>query len=71
MDECGYRLRNLKVDGDGKTTMVPFHRLQRGKDHLDSGTDETLLGSFILFSILTQAPYWPGKESIRVTGVPQ
>ena len=71
MDECGHRLRNLKVDGDGKKTMVPFHCERRGKDRLDSGTDKTLLGSFSLFSILTQAPYWAVKESIFVMNVAQ
>ena len=71
MDECGHSLRNLKVDGHEKMTMVPFHWLRLGKDHLDSGTDKTFLGSFSLFSILTQAPYWPGKESVRVMGLPQ
>ena len=66
MDECGHRLRNLKFDGDGKTTTVPFHLVRQGKDHLDSGTDETFLGSFSLFVILSQAPYWQVKESLRV-----
>ena len=60
-------LQNLKSE----TTMVPFHQVQQVKDHQDSETDETLLGSFYLFSILTQAQFWPGKESIRVTSVPQ
>ena len=50
-------LRNLKAE----TTMVPFHRLQQGKDHQDSETDETLLGYFYLFIILTQAQFWQGK----------
>ena len=44
-------LRNLKAE----TTVVPFHRVQQGKDDQDFETDETLLGSFYLFSILTQA----------------
>ena len=60
-------LRNLKAE----TTMVPFHQVQQGKDHQDSETDESLLGSFYLFSILTQAQFRPGKESLRVTSVPQ
>ena len=60
-------LRNLKSE----TTMVPFHRVRQGKDHKDSETDENLLVSFSLFSILTQTQYWPGKESLRVTSVPQ
>ena len=71
MDECEHRLRNMKVDGDGKTTIVPFHWVQRGKDRLDSGTDKTFLGYFSLFSILTQAPYWTVKSILQVTGVPQ
>ena len=60
-------LRNMKAE----TTMVPFHQVQQGKDNQDSETDETLLGSFYLFSILTQARFWLGKESLRVTSVPQ
>ena len=44
-------LQNPKAD----TTIVPFHRVQQGKDHKDSETDATLLRSFYLFSILTQA----------------
>ena len=60
-------LQNLKSEA----TMVPFHRVQQGKDHQDSETDETLLGSFYLFSILSQARFWPRKESLRVTSVPQ
>ena len=49
-------LWNLKSE----TTMVSFHRVKQGKDHQDSETDETLLGSFYLFVILTQAQFWPG-----------
>ena len=60
-------LRNLKAE----MTMMPFHRVQQGKDHQDSETDGTLSGSFYLFSILTQAQFWPGKESLRITSVPQ
>ena len=60
-------LQNLKAE----TTMVPFHWVQQGKYHQDSETDETLLGSFYLFSILTQARFWPGKESLRVMSVPK
>ena len=71
MDEYWHRLRNLKVDGDGKTTMVPFHWVRREKDHQDSETDKTFLGSFNLFSILTRAWYWTGKESLHVTSVSQ
>ena len=71
MDECWHRLQNLKVDGYGKTTMVPFHWSRQGNNNEESKTDETLLGSFNLFSTLTQARYWPGKESLRVTSVPQ
>ena len=50
-------LQNLKSE----MTMVPFHWVRQGKDHQDSETDETLLGYFYLFSILTQARFWPGK----------
>ena len=60
-------LQNLKAE----TTMVPFQRVKQGKDHQDSETDETLLGSFYLFSILTQVRFWPGKESLCVMSVPQ
>ena len=60
-------LQNLKAEA----IMVPFHRIQQGKDHQDSETDETLLGYFYLFSILTQARFWPRKESLRITSVPQ
>ena len=60
-------LRNLKSE----TTMVPFHREQQGKDHQDSETNETLLGSFYFFFILTQAQFWLGKASLRVTSVSQ
>ena len=60
-------LQNMKAE----TTILPFHRVQQGKDHQDSETDETLLVSFYFFSILTQAQFWPGKESLRVTSVPQ
>ena len=60
-------LRNLRAE----TTMVPFHQVQQGKDHQESETDETLLGSFYLFSILIQAQFWPGKENLHVTSVPQ
>ena len=60
-------LQNLKSE----TTMVPFHRIQQCKDHQDSETDETLLGYFYLFSILTQARFWTGKEILRVMSVPQ
>ena len=52
-------------------TMVPFHWVQQGKDHQDYETDENLLGYFYLFIILTQAPFWPGKESLRITSTPQ
>ena len=60
-------LQNLKAE----TNMVPFHRVRQGKDHQDSKTDETLLGSFYLFGILTQAQFLPVKYSIHVTSVPQ
>ena len=50
-------LRNMKAE----TSMVSFQRVQQGKDQQDSETDESLLGSFYLFSILTQAQFWPGK----------
>ena len=63
MDECGHRHRNLKVDGNKKTTMVPFHWVRRWKDHLDYRTDKTFLGSFNLSSIITQAPYCPGGKA--------
>ena len=54
-----------------KTTMVPFYQVRRRNDHQDSEMEKTLLGSFSLFSILAQARYWLGKESLRFTSVPQ
>ena len=60
-------LRNTKAE----MTMVTFHWVQQGKDHQDSETDETLLGSFYLFIIITQARFWLGRESLCVTSVPQ
>ena len=56
-------LRNLKAE----TTMVPFHRVQQGKDHQDSETDETLLGSFYLFSILTQESAHSHRKTVDQT----
>ena len=44
-------LRNMKAE----TTAVPFHRARQDKNHQDFETGETLLGSFYLFIILTQA----------------
>ena len=35
-------LQIMKVDGDEKTTMVPFHWVQRGKDNQDYETEKTL-----------------------------
>ena len=52
-------LRNLKAD----TTMVPFHRVQQGKDHQVSKTDENLLEYFYLFSILTQVRFFREKKA--------
>ena len=60
-------LRNLKSE----TTMVPFNRVQQGKDHQDSKTDENLLGFFLPFQYSNPGTISAEKESLRVTSVPQ